>query len=140
MRQFLVILATIISVSLSAQDVEIGIGDTLYLSECQSDNFKYIDFYKKSRIEEGDTFRYDTLMFWDFYNSFFKLGDFDVSRMPCSKSGKYSIIRHMMAITDDEGNSQTVIIALFPDQKSAAYITEAAFINEEVIYAPKAIH
>ncbi len=122
------------------QEAEIQVQDTLFFSDCNGSSFKYIDFYKKSRIEEGDTFNYDTLFFWDFYNTFFELGDFDVSRLPCSFKNDFAIVKHIMALKPTDGSSEepkTIVIAMFPDKISAAYIIEDAFVEGEIIFVPK---
>ena len=118
------------------EEVELRINDTLYFDVCNGENFTYIDYYKKSRFE-NDSVDFDTTEGWFFYNTYFDSGDFDVSRMPCSLSGSFGIIKHMMEVTDQEGNQQTVVIVLIDHGNAAAYIVADAFLSEEILYAPK---
>lgn len=118
-------------------EVEIRVQDTLYFDQCNTDSYQFIDYYKKTRFETEDTISLNDLYNWDFYNTFFNTGDFDVSRLPCSMKGRYGIIRHIMTITDDKGENHTVVIAMIENNSSAAYITEEAFLNDELLYAPK---
>ena len=124
--------------TLAQQDeVEIKIQDTLYFNQCTADTYQFIDYYKKTRFNPNDTNDLTHLYNWDFYNSFFNTGDFDVSRLPCSMNGQYGIVKHIMRISDEKKNGQTVVIAMIEKNVSAAYITEEAFLNDELIYAPK---
>ena len=118
-------------------EVEIRVQDTLYFDQCNADSYQFIDYYKKTRFETEDTISLNDLYNWDFYNTFFNTGDFDVSRLPCSMKGRYGIIKHIMTITDDKGENHTVVIAMIENNSSAAYITEEAFLNDELLYAPK---
>lgn len=123
------------------QDAEISVGDTLYFTECKGDAFTYIDLYKKSRIDPNDTFNYDNLTDWDFYNTFFAMGDFDVTRLPCSYKNQYGIIKHIMAIEKPTGGEeppmiQTVVIVMIEKGLSAAYIIEEAFTEGEIALEP----
>ena len=118
-------------------EVEIRVQDTLYFDQCNTDSYQFIDYYKKTRFETEDTINLNDLYNWDFYNTFFNTGDFDVSRLPCSMKGRYGIIKHIMTITDDKGENHTVVIAMIENNSSAAYITEEAFLNDELLYAPK---
>ena len=130
------IMFAVFSYANAQEDVDISINDTLYFDVCDGESFKYIDYYKKSRFE-NDSVDFDTTQGWFFYNTYFDSGDFDVSRMPCSLSGSYGIIKHMMTATDPEGNQQTVVIVLIDHGNAAAYIIEQAFMSEEILYAPK---
>ncbi|MFY0643312.1 MAG: hypothetical protein JXR19_02480 [Bacteroidia bacterium] len=118
------------------EEHELQFGDTLYFGACHSEAYTYMDLYVKTRFEK-DSISYDSLFEWEFYNRFFNTGDFDVSRMPCSYSGKYGVIKHMMAIETDQGDVINVVVAMILDGKSVAYIVEEAFINEEVLLAPQ---
>jgi hypothetical protein len=51
--------------------------------------------------------------------------------------GQYGVIKHIMRITDEKNNNHTIVIAMIENNVSAAYITEGAFLNDELIYAPK---
>lgn len=118
-------------------EVEIKIQDTLFFNECNTDTYQFIDYYKKTRFDPNDTIDLTQLYNWDFYNSFFNTGDFDVSRLPCSMKGQYGVIKHIMRITDEKNNNHTIVITMIENNVSAAYITEGAFLNDELIYAPK---
>jgi hypothetical protein len=118
-----------------AEEAEIKIGDTLYFGKCEAESFQYIDLYVKTRFEK-DSISYDSLNEWAFYNRFFGTGDFDVSRLPCSYSGKYGIVKHIMSIEDAEGEWHTIVLAMIVDGKSVAYIIESAFIEGEIIHEP----
>ncbi len=117
------------------EEVEIQYGDTLYFGQCEAEAYTYIDYYNKTRFEL-DSISFDTINGWDFYNRFFNTGDFDVSRLPKSFQGTYGIVKHMMSIENSEGDWINVVIVMIQDGKSAAYIVEEAFIEEEVIFAP----
>lgn len=123
--------------SAQENEIEIRVQDTLYFDQCNTDSYQFIDYYKKTRFETEDTISLNDLYNWDFYNTFFNTGDFDVSRLPCSMKGRYGIIKHIMTITDDKGENHTVVIAMIENNSSAAYITEEAFLNDELLYAPK---
>ena len=135
-----ILLACILAGSLTCtaqEEATLQIGDTLYFDVCSETNYKYIDYFKKTRFEK-DTIQSDTLTGWNFYNRFFDTGDFDVKRMPCSFSGGYGIIKHFLSVeSKTDGLPQTVVIVSIELGVSAAYITEAAFINEEILYAPR---
>ncbi|CAI8243456.1 MAG: Uncharacterised protein [Bacteroidia bacterium] len=133
----LVIIFLSFNSSAQENEVEIRVQDTLYFDQCNTDSYQFIDYYKKTRFETEDTINLNDLYNWDFYNTFFNTGDFDVSRLPCSMKGRYGIIRHIMTITDDKGENHTVVIAMIENNSSAAYITEEAFLNDELLYAPK---
>ena len=133
----LVIIFLSFNSSAQENEVEIRVQDTLYFDQCNTDSYQFIDYYKKTRFETEDTISLNDLYNWDFYNTFFNTGDFDVSRLPCSMKGRYGIIRHIMTITDDKGENHTVVIAMIENNSSAAYITEEAFLNDELLYAPK---
>lgn len=138
MRFSIVLVFTILGyVSFAQQESELQAGDTLYFATCDSSNYTYIDYYKKSRIEDGDTLNYNKLEFWEFYNAFFELGDFDVTRMPCERQEDFCIVKHMMQLTAEGSPPVTVVIGLMSDGLSAAYIVEDAFLAEEVLLAPK---
>jgi hypothetical protein len=130
------IMVSVFAYANAQEDVELKINDTLYFDVCDGESFKYIDYYKKSRFE-NDSVDFDTTQGWFFYNTYFDSGDFDVTRMPCSLSGSYGIIKHMMDVTDPEGNQQTVVIVLIDHGNAAAYIIADAFMSEEILYAPK---
>lgn len=133
----LVIIFLSFNSSAQENEVEISVQDTLYFDQCNTDSYQFIDYYKKTRFETDDTISLNDLYNWDFYNTFFNTGDFDVSRLPCSMKGRYGIIKHIMTITDDKGENHTVVIAMIENNSSAAYITEEAFLNDELLYAPK---
>jgi hypothetical protein len=133
----LVIIFLSFTSSAQENEVEIRVQDTLYFDQCNTDSYQFIDYYKKTRFETEDTISLNDLYNWDFYNTFFNTGDFDVSRLPCSMKGRYGIIKHIMTITDDKGENHTVVIAMIENNSSAAYITEEAFLNDELLYAPK---
>lgn len=133
----LVIIFLSFNSSAQENEVEIRVQDTLYFNQCNTDSYQFIDYYKKTRFETEDTISLNDLYNWDFYNTFFNTGDFDVSRLPCSMKGRYGIIKHIMTITDDKGENHTVVIAMIENNSSAAYITEEAFLNDELLYAPK---
>jgi hypothetical protein len=133
----LVIIFLSFNSSAQENEVEIRVQDTLYFDQCNTDSYQFIDYYKKTRFETEDTISLNDLYNWDFYNTFFNTGDFDVSRLPCSMKGRYGIIKHIMTITDDKGENHTVVIAMIENNSSAAYITEEAFLNDELLYAPK---
>lgn len=133
----LVIIFLSFNSSAQENEVEIRVQDTLYFDQCNTDSYQFIDYYKKTRFETTDTISLNDLYNWDFYNTFFNTGDFDVSRLPCSMKGRYGIIKHIMTITDDKGENHTVVIAMIENNSSAAYITEEAFLNDELLYAPK---
>jgi aryl carrier-like protein len=123
-------------------EAELSVGDTLIFDGCDSISFKYIDLYVKTRFEEGKAIDFDTLNEWAFYDAFFNTGDFDVTRLPCSYEGRSAVIKHMFAAevpTEDGGipKIMTVVIAMIDKGKSAAYIIEEAFYNEEVLFVPK---
>lgn len=133
----LVIIFLSFNSSAQENEVEISVQDTLYFDQCNTDSYQFIDYYKKTRFETEDTISLNDLYNWDFYNTFFNTGDFDVSRLPCSMKGRYGIIKHIMTITDDKGENHTVVIAMIENNSSAAYIMEEAFLNDELLYAPK---
>lgn len=133
----LVIIFLSFNSSAQENEVEIRVQDTLYFNQCNTDSYQFIDYYKKTRFETEDTISLNDLYNWDFYNTFFNTGDFDVSRLPCSMKGRYGIIKHIMTITDDKGENHTVVIAMIENNSLAAYITEEAFLNDELLYAPK---
>ena len=133
----LVIIFLSFNSSAQENEVEIRVQDTLYFDQCNTDSYQFIDYYKKTRFETEDTINLNDLYNWDFYNTFFNTGDFDVSRLPCSMKGRYGIIKHIMTITDDKGENHTVVIAMIENNSSAAYISEEAFLNDELLYAPK---
>lgn len=133
----LVIIFLSFNSSAQENEVEIRVQDTLYFDQCNTDSYQFIDYYKKTRFETEDTISLNDLYNWDFYNTFFNTGDFDVSRLPCSMKGRYGIIKHIMTITDDKGENHTVVIAMIENNSLAAYITEEAFLNDELLYAPK---
>ncbi|MBL6730965.1 MAG: hypothetical protein ISP74_08650 [Bacteroidia bacterium] len=139
MKNLTLLVIIFLSFNSSAQEneVEIRVQDTLYFDQCNTDSYQFIDYYKKTRFETKDTISLNDLYNWDFYNTFFNTGDFDVSRLPCSMKGRYGIIKHIMTITDDKGENHTVVIAMIENNSSAAYITEEAFLNDELLYAPK---
>ncbi len=142
MRKIVFGILCLIGLSVYAQqDAEIVVGDTLYFAECNGDSYQYMDLYKKSRIDPNDTFNYDELNNWDFYNTFFALGDFDVKRLPCAYKGKYGVIKHIMAMEKPAGGEeppimQTVVIVMIEQGLSAAYIIEEAFAGGEIALAP----
>ena len=123
------------TLAFAQEEVEIQFGDTLYFGQCDAEAYTYIDFYSKTRFEL-DSISYDSINGWDFYNRFFNTGDFDVSRLPKSFEGAYGIVKHMMSIESTEGVWINIVIVMIEDGKSAAYIVEDAFIEEEVIFAP----
>lgn len=133
----LVIIFLSFNSSAQENEIEIRVQDTLYFDQCNTDSYQFIDYYKKTRFETEDTISLNDLYNWDFYNTFFNTGDFDVSRLPCSMKGRYGIIKHIMTITDDKGENHTVVIAMIENNSSAAYIMEEAFLNDELLYAPK---
>ena len=139
LKNLTLLIIIFLSFNSSAQEneVEIRVQDTLYFDQCNTDSYQFIDYYKKTRFETEDTINLNDLYNWDFYNTFFNTGDFDVSRLPCSMKGRYGIIKHIMTITDDKGENHTVVIAMIENNSSAAYITEEAFLNDELLYAPK---
>jgi hypothetical protein len=118
------------------EDVQLQLGDTLYFANGEGDSYTYIDYYQKTRFEK-EKVDFDSLYNWEFYNTFFGTGDFDVTRMPKSMKGRYGIIKHFMAVQDDAGKDRNVVIVMIENGVSAAYIVEEAFLNEEVLYAPK---
>ncbi|MBT8326075.1 MAG: hypothetical protein KJP21_00040, partial [Bacteroidia bacterium] len=77
MKQLMTFLILLLAFNgFSQSEAEISIGDTLVFYGCSGESFKYIDLYKKTRIEvEG--INYDTMSEWTFYNTFFETGDFD---------------------------------------------------------------
>lgn len=133
----LVIIFLSFNSSAQENEIEIRVQDTLYFDQCNTDSYQFIDYYKKTRFETEDTISLNDLYNWDFYNTFFNTGDFDVSRLPCSMKGRYGIIKHIMTITDDKGENHTIVIAMIENNSSAAYIMEEAFLNDELLYAPK---
>ena len=136
MKSVIYMILVLFSLPVMAQDeAEIHIGDTVYFGECSGSNFSYVDLYVKTRFEQ-DSISYDTINEWAFYNRFFNTGDFNVSRLPCEYEGKSAVIKHMMSIEDENGQWHSVIIAMIVDGSSAAWITEDAFAEGEVMLTP----
>lgn len=108
---------------------EIQPGDTIFLNPCTNGQYTFIDFYKKTRWE--DTL-YLNLEGEAFYQSYFKQGDFDVSRLPCGLF-TYAIIREIRQ-TEEAGEApKTSILALPPVKGQLLWIeAESAFEKEEV--------
>lgn len=136
MRKLVVLLVLLFSIpSMAQEEMELTIGDTLYFGACTGEAYTYIDLYVKTRFEQ-DSISYDSIDGWEFYNRFFGTGDFDVSRLPCGYKDRFGIIKHMMAIQNDEGEQMNVVIVMIEDGISAGYMIEEAFIHEEVLASP----
>lgn len=138
MRKLFILIITLLSFGVQAQQyAEIEVGDTLYFAPCNGESYQYMDLYKKSRIDPRDTFNYDVLNDWEFYNTFFEFGDFDVSRVPCEYQYNFGIIKHIMAVeipdsTASTPPTQTIVIVMIEYGLSAAYLVENAFSEGEV--------
>lgn len=138
---FLALLSTLAINTQAQQYAEIEVGDTLYFAPCDGESYKYMDLYKKSRIDPRDTFNYDLLDNWDFYNTFFEFGDFDVSRVPCEYQKNYGIVKHIMAVEVPDGTEpppmQTIVVIMIEYGLSAAYLIESAFTEGEVFVSKR---
>lgn len=135
MRIFILLfLLTTVSIAFAQQEKNIEIGDTVFFAQTDSANFEYIDIFKKTRCALGFP------NFWpfeseEFYQKFYLTGDFDASRMPASYAGSWAVIKHIVMIPDEYEKKQNnlMVIALLPDGKSTAHITEKAFESGEVL-------
>lgn len=131
----LLLACSLVSFAQSEEEALLEVGDTIYFGECVGVSYQYIDLYVKTRFEL-DSISYDSLDGWAFYNRFFNDGDFDVSRLPCSYRGQYGVIKHLMAVRDEDDNWVNVVVVMIEDGRSVGYIIENAF-ESEIIYVPK---
>ena len=126
-RFFLIAFLLIASMSLTAQtEVELGVGDTLFLKKpAYSTNYKAIDYIVKTRIEDTSA-TYDETTGGDFYEWFFKGGDFDVKRCPTKFQGMKARIATIHSFTDkgDSTKTRTVFICQVPGNKHAVLWVE----------------
>jgi len=131
----ILILLAAIAVKAQTQEAVVEIGDTLFFDQCAGENYKYIDYFQKTRFEVDKPLS-DTATGFNYYRTFFDTGDFDVHRMPCEMAGKYGIIKHMMQVELEKIGKQIVFIAEIEKGKTAAYIVEPAFAQGEIVWSP----
>jgi hypothetical protein len=116
------------------QEKNIEIGDTVFFAEITTENFEYIDLFKKTRcaLNFPDFFQFESE---EFYQKFYLTGDFDASRMPAEYANTWAVIKHIALFPDEMEDQQNklIVIALLPDGKSTAHITEKAFEEGEVL-------
>lgn len=117
----------------NAQDnKELEIGDTLYFATCRGDQFVFIDLYTKTRWEKTDL-TYNKEDGTGFYEYFFKTGDFDINRMPCSYKGKYGTVTAIQVISEEGKAPRTILFVTIEDNVKVAWVeAESAFESGEV--------
>jgi hypothetical protein len=116
-KPFLFSIFILIGLVGKAQELELTIGDTIEIGTCTDKNsYRFIDLYRKTRIEDT-TATYDTLGGSNFYTWFFKTGDFDASRLPCSNSGRKVILAAAQYFTMKEGEEPVLVLMAWLDQK-----------------------
>lgn len=116
------------------QEKSIEIGDTVFFADNTNESYEYIDLFRKTRcaLNFPDFFQFESD---EFYQKFYLTGDFDASRMPSKYAGTWAVIKHIALFPDenDELPNKLIVIALLPDGKSTAHITEKAFEMGEVL-------
>lgn len=125
-------LSLLCSFQVSAQEeTDLQIGDVIEFAPVSSDQYTYIDLYVKTRHVAHDL-TYDSLTGDGFYEYFFQHGDFDVSRLPTSYVGKRAKIASFRLVSDEAGNTRTIVLAVIEKDREVVWLEAEAFVNEEV--------
>ncbi len=114
--------------------VEIHVGDTLTLGNCAETGYKYIAYFRKSRIPP-DSVSYDTATGAGFYRAFFTNGDFDASTLDCKYKGRKFAVLGMEELTDKNTGLPRPILYLILDEPNAIGWVEfdQAVANGEIL-------
>lgn len=139
-KYLLIVATSLISLNTYSQDkenIQLAVGDTLEFSKCKGGDYLYMDLYTKTRFEpNNDTFNVETGE--GFYNYFFKTGDFDAKKLPCSYSGKRAVIVAFQEVEDNETHEIRTIILLKVAEHSVVWVEFLqAYNNDEVLVIPK---
>lgn len=137
-KQVLLVILTLscfMAVAQQEEEVSLQWGDTLYFGDCNGESYTYIDFYLKTRFEH-DTIDFDTINGFRYFDKFTATGDFDVSRLSCRYAGQYAVIKHIMALPQEDGKVINVILGMVENGVSMVYLLEDAFIKGEVLVSP----
>lgn len=130
----LLILTALIGCGLSGytqEETDLKVGDVLEFAPQKNENYSFIDLYVKTRQAPHDL-SYDSLTGDGFYEYFFHTGDFDVSRLPSSYQGKRAKIAAFRLVSDESGNTRTIVLAVITPDKEVVWLEAEAFVNEEV--------
>ena len=87
----------------------VNVGDSVFISKCVGQGYKYIQFYQKTRFTNPNaTYNHETGD--DFYEFFFGDGDFDVKYLPCEYGEKkYKIISIRVLVDKETGKDRPVM-------------------------------
>jgi len=90
---------------------ELQVGDSVYLGECPANtkNYKYIQYYKKTRFPNPDA-TYNKQTGEDFYEYFFLDGDYDVKLLSCEYAlKKYRVLSLRVFADKNTGADRNVM-------------------------------
>lgn len=132
-RKFFILSALfLVTLSGSAQEErDLQIGDILEFAPQTAETYTYIDLYVKTRHVNHEL-TYDSLTGDGFYEYFFHTGDFDVSRLPASYQGKRAKIASFRLVSDESGNTRTIVLAIIEADREVVWLEADAFMKEEV--------
>jgi len=105
-------------------EVFMQVGDLIQLEDCQGSSFRYVEMHRKTRTTRapGEAPGYDTATGQGFFDWFFKEGDFDSMKMPCSFSGKSFPILSMQTFSDRETGAPRDVLFLKIDEQTVAWV------------------
>ena len=109
------------------------VGDSVYINQCKNNTYKYIQYYRKTRIVDLKA-SYNKETGDDFFEYFFTDGDFDVKTLPCEFGLKKYKILSIKTLVDKETGLDRPVMFLELGLHTVAWIELNGAVNEMEIY------
>ncbi|MEN9511588.1 MAG: hypothetical protein RLZZ370_1407 [Bacteroidota bacterium] len=105
-------------------EVFMKVGDLIQMSDCEGSEYRFVEIHRKTRTTRapGEPRDYDTTTGEGFFDWFFREGDFDSMKMPCSMSGKSFQILSMQTFSDQKTGAARDVLFLKVDEETVAWV------------------
>lgn len=128
----LIILSTSAYASSNDSLKPIQVGDSVIIGNCTSPGYKFLQYYKKTRIPEPNA-TYNKQTGEDFYEFFFSNGDFDVKQLTCEYALKKYRVVCLKIFADKKTGAERPVMFLEIGQNTVAWVElEGAVASMEV--------
>ncbi len=111
----------------------IQVGDSVFIGACSAPGYKYLQYYKKTRFPLA-TATYNKETGEDFYDYFFKDGDFDVKQLTCEYALKKYRVICLKVFADKKTGADRPVMFLDIGLNTVAWVEMEGAVNSMEIY------
>ncbi len=111
----------------------IQVGDSVFLGACSAPGYKYLQYYKKTRFPDR-TATYNKETGEDFYDYFFKDGDFDVKQLTCEYALKKYRVICLKIFADKKTGAERPVMFLDIGLNTVAWVELGGAVESMEVY------